>query len=342
MTRMTRTRSIRLGTVLLAAVLALAPETRPAHAAADQVGVQAPGFYRMRLGRFEITALSDGTHTFPIPTVLVIARSDGATEPLIRARPGEAEALLAEQHLSMPFEGSINAFLVNTGTRLVLIDTGAGALYGECCGKLVANLRAAGYRPDEVDDVLMTHLHRDHVGGVTVDGKMTFPNATIHASRKDIDFWLNPANQASAPAGFLPMFQAAQTLLKPYVDAGRLQAFDAGGEVLPGFTSIATPGHTPGHTSYRVVSGGETILIWGDIVHVSPIQFPDPHVTVTYDADHDGAEATREAIFSEAVQKGYWVAAAHIAFPGIGHIGTRDGHFFWLPAAYTTQLAPQP
>jgi glyoxylase-like metal-dependent hydrolase (beta-lactamase superfamily II) len=262
---------------MVAAGLALCTTLTPqVDAAAPQAGVQAPGFYRMRLGRFEVTALLDGTHTFSIPAVMVRARPDGTPEPLVQAHPGEAEALLAEGHLMMPYEGSINAFLVNTGDKLVLIDTGAGGLYGACCGKLVANLRAAGYEPEQVDDVLLTHLHADHVGGVAIDGRMIFPNATVHASCKETDYWLNPASEATAPSFLLPMFKGAQAVMKPYTDAGRLKTFDGEGEVLPGFTAMATPGHTPGHTSYRVVSGGETLLAWGDIVHVSPIQFPDP------------------------------------------------------------------
>jgi glyoxylase-like metal-dependent hydrolase (beta-lactamase superfamily II) len=341
MERMNRRHATPLHAALLLAVLAFGQIPQHTDAApVRQVGVQAPGFYRMRLGRFEVTALLDGTHPFPIPSVMVRARPDGIPEPLVQARPGEAEALLAEQHLTMPYEGSINAFLINTGTRLVLIDSGAGALYGACCGRLVANMRAAGYQPEQVDDVLLTHLHADHVGGVAIGGKMTFPNATIRMSRKDADYWLNPANEAGAPAILLPMFKGAQAVLKPYAAAKRLRPFDRDGDILPGFTAMATPGHTPGHTSYRVVSGGETLLVWGDIVHVSPIQFPDPHVTVTYDSDRDGAEVQRRAVFSEAAQGGFWIGAAHIAFPGLGHIGTKDGHFTWIPASYTTQTIP--
>ena len=332
-----------LYTCLLAASIALyLPLVANAEEAVAQIGVQAPGFYRMRLGHFEITALSDGTHPFPIPTVMIRAKPNGAAEPLVQARPGEAEALLAEQHLAMPYEGSINAFLVNTGDKLVLIDAGAGSLYGACCGKLVANLRASGYRPEQVNEILLTHLHADHVGGVAINGKMTFPNATIRVSRKEADYWLNTANEASAPSILLPMFKGAQLVLKPYIAAGRFQPFKGEGEVLPGFTAIATPGHTPGHTSYRIVSGADTLLVWGDIVHVSPIQFPDPHVTVTYDSNQGGAEATRKELFSQAVRGGFWIGAAHIAFPGLGHIGAEGGHFIWIPASYTTQVAASP
>jgi glyoxylase-like metal-dependent hydrolase (beta-lactamase superfamily II) len=255
--------------------LVLAGSPGDARAAAPQVAQQAPGFYRMMLGRFEVTALLDGTHTFPIPTVLQRPRDGGGPRALLsEVRPGEAEGRLAQAFLALPFEGSINAFLINTGSRLVLVDAGAGDLYGACCGKLVANLRAAGYAPEAVDEVLLTHLHADHVGGVMHDGQAVFPNATIRVSRRDADHWLNPANAAAAPQFLLPMFRGAQAALKPYRDAGRLIPFDGEGEVLPGFVAFPTPGHTPGHSSYRVTSGGETLLVWGDIVHVAPIQFP--------------------------------------------------------------------
>ncbi|WP_245239597.1 MBL fold metallo-hydrolase [Methylobacterium variabile] len=255
--------------------LVLAGSPGDARAAAPQVAQQAPGFYRMMLGRFEVTALLDGTHTFPIPTVLQRPRDGGGPRALLsEVRPGEAEGRLAQAFLALPFEGSINAFLINTGSRLVLVDAGAGDLYGACCGKLVANLRAAGYAPEAVDEVLLTHLHADHVGGVMHDGQAIFPNATIRVSRRDADHWLNPANAAAAPQFLLPMFRGAQAALKPYRDAGRLIPFDGEGEVLPGFVAFPTAGHTPGHSSYRVTSGGETLLVWGDIVHVAPIQFP--------------------------------------------------------------------
>ncbi|SFV05347.1 Metallo-beta-lactamase superfamily protein [Methylobacterium sp. 174MFSha1.1] len=325
----------------LCLVLVGGPSGGP-RAAAPRVAEQAPGFYRMMLGRFEVTALLDGTHTFPIPTVLQRPRDGGPRALLSEVRPGEAESRLARDFLALPFEGSINAFLINTGARLVLIDAGAGDLYGSCCGRLVANLRAAGYAPEAVDEVLLTHLHADHVGGIMHDGKAVFPHATIRVSRRDADYWLDPANEAAAPPFLLPMFRGAQAALKPYSDAGRLIPFDGESEVLPGFVAVATPGHTPGHNSYRVTSGTETLLVWGDIVHVAPIQFPDPEVTVTYDTDGAGAEARRETLFSEAARTGAWIGAAHISFPGLGHIRAEDGRFSWIPANYTTVFHAQP
>lgn len=332
---------IARGLALALAIPTLA--TVPATAKAPMVASQAPGFYRMKLGTVEVTALLDGTHTFPIDRVMQ-APPDAAGRTrhlLVQAHPREAEARLAAEYLEMPFEGSINAFLVNTGDRLVLIDSGAGDLYGDCCGRLRANLEAAGYRPEEVDDVLLTHLHANHVGGLMLDGKPAFPNATIHVSRADEDYWLTPENEAAAPDFLRPMFDGARKVLKPYLDGGRLKTFDYGAEVLPDITQLATPGHTPGHSTYVVRSGDQTLAVWGDLVHVAPIQFPDPAITVTYDSDADRAEAQWEQLFARAARERMWIAAAHISFPGLGHVVVRDGGFAWLPANYMTELAPR-
>jgi glyoxylase-like metal-dependent hydrolase (beta-lactamase superfamily II) len=135
--------------------------------------------------------------------------------------PNEANALLAASDLKVPTEGSINAFLVNTGTKLALIDSGAGSLYGVCCRHLIENLRAAGYRP-----VFLTHLHADHAGGIAPGGKMAFPNAVIRASKLYADYWLNDANENAAPAFLRPMFEGDRASLKPYIDGSRFLPFD--------------------------------------------------------------------------------------------------------------------
>jgi glyoxylase-like metal-dependent hydrolase (beta-lactamase superfamily II) len=308
-----------------------------AFAAAPQVRTQAPGFYRMMLGDFEITALLDGTHPFPDAAVLTKAEAgpDAKRTKLFDDDPAAASALLAESDLKAPTEGSINAFLVNTGTRLVLIDSGAGTLYGPCCGHLMENLRAAGYRPEQMDEVLLTHLHADHVGGIAPGGKMAFANAVVRVSKLDADYWLNDANEAAAPAFLRPMFEGDKASVRPYVEAGRFVPFDASPELVPGIRAI--PG--PGHTFYSVESNGQRLLIWGDVVHVAAIQFPDPGVTVEYDTDPKQAEATRRAAFAEATRQGMWIAAAHISFPGLGHVGVRGNEFIWIPGDYTTRLA---
>jgi glyoxylase-like metal-dependent hydrolase (beta-lactamase superfamily II) len=296
----------------------------------------------MMLGDFEITALLDGTHPFPDAEALMKAKPGVETErsKLFVDYAGEANALLAASDLKVPTEGAINAFLVNTGTKLILIDSGAGTLYGACCGHLIENLRAAGYRPEQVDEIFLTHLHADHVGGIAPGGAMAFPNAIVRASKLDVDYWMNDANEGAAAAFLRPMFEGDKDSLKPYIAAGRVRSFDGGTtlDLVPGIRAIPAPGHTPGHTCYMVESKGQKLLIWGDLIHVAPIQFPDPSVTVEYDYDAKQAQDTREATLTEAAQKGFWIAAAHISVPGVGHVGVKGKEFVWIPAEYTTRL----
>ncbi len=324
-------RVVALAASALALLAALATPPSPACAAAPQVRTQAPGFYRMMLGDFEVTALLDGTHPFPVDEVMT------------NAKPGQVAALLRQADVGAPVEGSINAFLVNTGSRLVLIDSGAGVLYGTCCGHLMENLRAAGYTPEQVDDVFLTHLHRDHVGGVDAHGRLAFPNAVVHVSKTDADYWLDRANQKTAPPWLGTMFDGAADSLAPVIAAGRLQTFDGPTALLPGLRAVPSPGHTPGHTWYVVESRGQTLVVWGDIVHVAPVQFPVPGIRLKYDSDQRSAEAQRRLVFAQAARDGSWIAAAHISFPGLGHVVANGTRFDWAPAPYTTWLgAPAP
>jgi len=314
-------RSLCLRWCLALAAPLLAPI---ADAAAPQARAPNPGYYRMMLGDFDIVALSDGSHPFPVESVM----TGTSPESLARA--------LAADDLALPLQGSINAFLVNTGTRLVLIDTGAGALYGACCGQLLANLRAAGYAPEQVDEILLTHLHKDHVGGVLRDGKIAFPNAVLRVARADADYWRDPASRAAAPAFLRSFFDSAAASLAPWAEAGRLRPFALDTELVPGIRSLSEPGHTPGHSAYLVESRGQRLLVWGDIVHVAPVQLRDPQAALKYDSSESAARHTRRALLARAAQEHLWIGAAHIAFPGLGHI-RRDGTGYrWIPANYET------
>jgi glyoxylase-like metal-dependent hydrolase (beta-lactamase superfamily II) len=319
--------AVNLHKKLIAALLLAGAALSPfaGHAAAPQARIQAPGYYRMMLGDFEITALSDGTHAFPIDTVMT------------NIAPAEISKDLADADLQAPVQGSINAFLVNTGNKLILIDTGAGALYGDCCGKLQANLRAAGYRPEQVDEILITHLHKDHAGGVGA-----FPNAVLRLSQAEADYWLTPANKEQAPVFLSSFFDAAQAAIAPYRAAGRFKPYKNFGPLETGVTALAAPGHTPGHASYLLQSRGRQLLIWGDIVHVSAIQLPHPGATVKYDSSEADARATRAGLLQTAAEQHLLIAAAHIAFPGLGRIRRHDGVYEWLPLNYDGEPSPQP
>ncbi|MGK8198215.1 MBL fold metallo-hydrolase [Burkholderia cepacia] len=283
---------------------------------------QAPGFYRQQLGSLRIVALSDGTHPFPVDTVFRGISKDDIRRDLDRA------------FLEPPVQGSINAFLVDTGTKRILVDSGAGVLYGDCCGKLLTNLRAAGYSPEQIDEVLLTHLHKDHVGGIVTNGRMTFPNAVVRVNEIEANYWLDPDNKAQAPAFLASFFDAAAASVAPYVAAGRFKTFRGEATLAPGIRAVPMPGHTPGHTAYLIESGDAGLLAWGDIVHVAAIQLRDPDATVQYDSDADAARRTRRDTLKRVADKRYLVGAAHIAFPGLGHLRRDGDQYDWVPVNY--------
>jgi glyoxylase-like metal-dependent hydrolase (beta-lactamase superfamily II) len=307
---------------------------------ADEHPTQAPGYYKFRVGDFEVTALLDGTHPFPAADVLMHRTLDntGTRVKLFADSAAVTKARLAAAFVGLPPEGSINAFLINTGRQLILVDSGAGTLYGDCCGRLIGNLRAAGYEPEQVDQVLLTHLHADHVGGIAPNGIMAFTNATIRVAQADLEYWTDTKQAKMAPAYLKPMFTGAVTSLRPYLAANRVSTFDARTELLPGIVATPAPGHTPGHTVYQITSRDRQLMIWGDIVHVAALQFSDPAITLIYDSDEDQAEVQRIALFKKVSDGRILVAAAHIAFPGVGHVARQEARFVWIPAEYTTRV----
>lgn len=293
-------------------------------AAAPQVRTQAPGFYRMMLGDFEITALSDGT----VPQHMDRELKDAA--------PGQVEALLARAHQTLPVETSINAFLINTGKQLLLVDTGAGRAFGpHVANRLVGNLKAAGYQPEQIDAVLLTHVHSDHSGGLVVDGQPVFPKARVYLDQRELDYWSSDEARAQAPEQKKPWFAAGRASLAPYAQDGRLRPFNAPQTLFAGVSVIPAPGHTPGHSFYVVESQGQKLVFWGDLVHAEAVQFPAPTITISYDSDQGTAAHQRLAAFADASRQGYWVAAPHISFPGLGHVVPDGDTYRWLPAPYS-------
>jgi glyoxylase-like metal-dependent hydrolase (beta-lactamase superfamily II) len=302
------------------AALACLPLTA-VYAGAPIVKTQAPGYYRMMLGDFEVTALLDGTLVMPVGDYL----NDVTPEQVKRA--------FAREYLSYPLELSVNAFLINTGSKLVLIDTGFGAS-PEGTGQLLGNLKAAGYAADQIDEIYITHMHADHAGGLSKDGVRQFPNATVRAGRKEGDYWLDPKRMAAAGPDAKESFERAMAMLDPYVKAGKYRPIDGDVELVSGIRAVATPGHTPGHTCYLVESRGNRLLLIGDMIHVGVLQFPDPSITLKFDSDSREARAQRLRIFGEAAQNGEWIGAAHLSFPGIGHVRAEGAGFTWIPVNY--------
>jgi len=295
----------------------------PVLADAPMVKTQAPGFYRLTIGDFEVTVLSDGTNQLQ-------------AMKLLQGDPREIAAALKRSFLGEQVETAHNGFLINTGSKLVLIDPGAGTMLGPSMGDLTSNLRAAGYRPELVDEIYITHMHTDHVGGLVAGGQRVFPNATLRIDKRDTDYWLSESNMRAAPDAAKRFFQAAMASVNPYVQAGKLKVFEGDTDLVPGVRAQSAYGHTPGHTMYVVESKGEKLALWGDLVHVAAVQFDDPSVTIAYDVDKSAAASAHELVFADAARHGYLVAGAHISFPGVGHL-RRSGEkaYTFVPLNYS-------
>ena len=321
---MTAASLLRTSVFLLGAACTAAATWAPiaTHAAAPLAKEAAPGFYRMMVGDFEVTALSDGTVALPVDQLLT------------RTTPAQVKKTLARSYLQSPLETSVNGYLVNTGDKLVLIDTGAGGLFGPTLGRLAANLKAAGYQPEQVDEIYVTHMHADHVGGLMAGDKPAFPNATVRADKHDADFWLSQANMDKAPADAKDFFKGAMASINPYVSTGKFKPFDGDTELAPGIKAKATYGHTPGHTIYSIESKGQKMVFWGDLMHVAAVQFENPSITIQFDTDSRPAAVQRRRAYAEAAAQGYLVAAAHISFPGVGRLRSQGSGYVWLPVNY--------
>ncbi len=297
-----------------------------ATAGAPIIGSQAPGYYRLRLGDYEITALSDGTFLMPM------------TELYKGIEERETEAYLASYFQPSPTPTSVNTYLVNTGERLVLIDAGAGDLMGPTLGKLAANIEAAGYRADQIDDVILTHIHPDHSGGLVRNGTRAFPNAAVHVNEREYQFWLNADAATKADPALSQMIAQAERCVRPYVEAKKFETFADNRAPIPGFGSILRAGHTPGHSSIVVESNGRKMVVWGDIVHGDLLQFDRPEITFAGDVDQRQAAATRAIAFAVAADQKYLVAGAHNAFPGIGQVRSDESNYDWVPLLYSADF----
>ena len=292
----------------------------PAQAAAPMVKTPAPGYSRIMLGQFEITPLSDGTVDLPV-------------DQLLAQDPKKTAAALAASHLKSPLETSDNAYLVNTGSKLVLIDSGAGSFFGPTLGKLIANLKAAGYTPEQVDEVYITHFHGDHVGGLVNNSGAVFPNAVVRANKAESDYWLSQENMDKAKDK--DPFKGAQAALGPYVKAGRFKPFEGSTELVPGIRANPTGAHTPGHTTYLVESGGQKLLVIGDLIHVAAVQMENPGVTIGFDSDQKASAAARKKEFDAAAKGGYLIGGAHLQFPGMGYLQTEGKGYKFIPVNFT-------
>lgn len=265
----------------------------------------------LRIGEFSITAISDGYLS-------------AALESLSNIDPEDAAKLQRDAGVSDPGAIHINGYLVRGRGRTLLIDAGAGG-FKQWGGKLLANLALAGVQPGDVDTVLLTHAHPDHVGGLLdAAGREVFARAELVVHAREVAFWQDDGNLARASERARGNFQFAREVFGAY--RARMRTF-TGREVLPGIDAVPLPGHTAGHSGFRIESDGRSVLVWGDIVHFPQIQIARPDVSIAFDQDPTLAANTRSALLDIVSADGLLVAGMHLGEPGFARIARQgDGY----------------
>lgn len=286
---------------------------------------QAPGFFRYAHGDVVVTALYDGYVSLDPMTLTGLTDEE------------RAEDLTRQMHaLNADVDSAVNAFLIHDGKQLIMVDAGSAHVAGPTMGKLLKNIAAAGYTPEDIDTIILTHMHPDHIGGITNEkGEGFFPNAIVWAHKADADFWLDTNTANGLPDGEKAFVQIAIDAAAPYIASDRFNTFAFGDEIVPGLiTAVDAAGHTPGHTAFMVTSAGQNMLFWGDISHIPAIQLPHPAATIELDVFPEMAVASRKRVLADTV-KGQWVVGgSHQPFPGIGRVRKEGAGYAWVAAEY--------
>lgn len=295
-------------------------------AAGEAAAVQAPGFYRLRVGRFLVTLVNDGVGTRPL------------AEDFVR-NAGRAEVQAALDAVRQPTETLSTTYtttLIDDGTRRILIDAGNGE-GGPQPGLWQRNLAAAGYTPDQIDIVIASHFHPDHIAGIRrLDGTLAFPRAQLMGPEAEWAFWLDEGRAAAAPEAARRAFDIARRVLGP--ERQRIELFAGEKELVPGLTALPAPGHTPGHTAFLLADGDERLLVWSDVTNRPELFVRHPTWQVAFDIDGDQAVATRLRFLDMAAGERLRVAGYHFPFPANGWIVKDGQNYSYVPSFWTPML----
>jgi glyoxylase-like metal-dependent hydrolase (beta-lactamase superfamily II) len=334
MTELSR-RGVLTGAVAIGAT-AFAPldGRSPTHAAAPQVGKQAPGFYRYKVGSIEVTVITDGARTAPVPDTYIKNAKREDFSPVF------ASLYMDKEKPTAPF----NTAVVNTGSKLVLIDTGLGPAQFEqskgAVGQAHTNLAAAGIDRGAVDAVIISHFHGDHINGLlTADSKPAYANAEILVPAAEWKYWSDDGEMAKAPAGS-GLENNFKNIRRVFGALGnKVTQYEPDKELVPGITSVATYGHTPGHTSHRISSGDAQVIVQGDVTaHVAELFTRNPGWHAMFDQDGGMAEQTRRKLYDMLATDRILLQGYHFPFPAIGYIEKAGAGYRWAPAPWNPSL----
>ncbi|MCG7391355.1 MBL fold metallo-hydrolase [Microvirga sp. ACRRW] len=320
-------RTVLAGTALAAAPIggsAALAQTSPTSSAS--VAGQAPGFYRYKVGDIEVTAINDGFARRPV-------------EGFIKnAELKDVQAALQEAFLPTDaFPITFNTLVLNQGGKITLIDTGNGDSGAPTSGRWMTNFRAAGFDPAQVNTVVISHFHGDHINGLRLkDGTAVFPNAEIMVPAAEWAFWMDDARMNQAPEGMKGAFQGARRVFGPVVQ--NVKRYEADKEVVPGLTSIAAPGHTPGHTAYMLSSGSGKLMVMSDLTNHPALFVRNPDWSAVFDMDADQARTTRRRMLDMAASEKAQVAFYHAPFPATGHIAKDGNSFRFVPVQWSSAV----
>jgi len=284
---------------------------------------QAPGYYRYKVGDIEVTAIDDGFALRPLDGLIRNADLDDV-------RKAMADAFLPTDVLPITF----TTLALKVGGRLVLIDTGNGDSGAPTTGWWMANFKAAGFDPAQVNTIVISHFHPDHINGLRLkDGTAVFPNAEVMAPAPEWAYWMDDGRMAQAPEGLKGNFQNVRRVFGPM--ANDVKQYEAGQELAPGVTALAAPGHTPGHTAYAVSSGNGKLLVVSDITNHPALFARNPDWQAVFDMDGNQARDTRRRLLDMAASERTQVSFYHAPFPATGHIARSGNGFEFVPVQWT-------
>jgi glyoxylase-like metal-dependent hydrolase (beta-lactamase superfamily II) len=307
--------------------LAAASLASPAYAVAPPIGQQAPGFYRFRIGSYEITNIYDGELKRQLDASLIPNATPDEILPVIAA------AGLPTDHIDNPYVFTA----INTGSRLIMVDVGTRGKFAPPIADGARNMTAAGLNPADVELIILTHLHPDHLLGLTdKDNKPLYPNAQVAVADAELSFWDDDNVMAQADDRLRPFFGFARRSIGPYRD--RLRRFGDGDVLAPGIQAVATPGHTPGHMVISVTDGSDQLLLLGDAVTLPYIFVRHPEWHQIFDMDQDLAEQQRWTILRRAANENLRVVGSHFPFPALGRILPDGDSFIYVPEQWSSSV----